>query len=190
MCARKNIKAFIKVITFIKWIKLNTNSSNLNAALFREIKESFEFEWRRMEKLDEKAIHIATSTGTILTFFTALATFSLKEIDVGTEYFSYATILIIIILFLFITTIIISIFLIQTKSYITTDPELLIEEYADSTLEEFTRNFGGDMIDAINHNTALNNEKAANLDTSVKLLGMGVSSIFFYIMLIISYMVN
>jgi len=169
---------------------LSSDTSKLIYALFKELKELFEFEWHRMEKLDEKAIHIATSTGTILTIFTVLATFSLKEIDVSSDYFSYASILILLILSLFIPAILISLFSIKTKSYKIANPELLIEEYANRTMDEFVEFYGGDIIDTINSNKKINDKKAANIDLAAKLLGGGIFSIIFYIILIIIYMSN
>ena len=48
--------------------------------ILKELKKEYEFEFQRFKILDEKAMHIATSTGTILTVFIGLLAFTISEL--------------------------------------------------------------------------------------------------------------
>jgi len=158
--------------------------------IYKELKNRYDLENQRNNHLHDKAIQIASSTGTIMAIFIGLATFSLEKISKSNIYFPWLTLVIMFSLTLFIAVIIITLFIIKPSEYTFTDPRQFIEEYKNKTWSELIHFYGGDIITAIEKNKEQNDEKVKRILWALISLTAGLISIIIFTLLMIYALMN
>lgn len=160
---------------------------SIDSLLFDELHKIYNFEFQRWKALDEKAMHIASSNGAILALFFGLIAVTIDNIQFGDRCMQLLNIVsITVISSMFAFSIVESSRAIKTKSFLTTDPKVLIEEYSERSVSEYYEHHRTDLENDIIKNRKMNSEKAKMINISLYSLCIGVVSLVIYVLVIIT----
>ena len=164
------------------------NKNKLNKEIFKELLREYEFEFHRSEKLDEKAIHLGTSAGALVTFFLGFILVNIEKVRTLPFFiflFNFVFIEVIFILLFF--SIYMSYRIIDVMPFSTLNPDKLIEEYKDRTYSDFFLYYREDIQKSINYNRENGDNKARKLRYVIKAILASLITLFIYLCLIYGY---
>jgi len=143
-------------------------------------------DFQRWKSFDEKAMHMATSTGTILTLYFGLVSFTLEKIlELSFLYILINLWLVVIILFLFSYSIYNAFECIRSHPVNVGDPKKFIKAYSEQNLEYFLNNFPEELEKSIIENSEIIRKKAKRVNCSIRLFWFGIISLVIYVLMII-----
>lgn len=167
-------------------IKANTSSDEKrDYEIYKEIKEVYEMEWQRADRLDDKAIRVVTSAGTIMALYIGLGTFILERISSSNIYYSLLTLVLMFGLTSFVFAVLIGLSGYRVARYRATDPRDFIQEYESREWSELIHYYGGDLKNAILENRKINDYKVKRIRWAMFSLTIGTINILLYALVIL-----
>lgn len=151
-------------------------------AILDELNRIYDLEFQRWKTIDEKAMHMATSTGTILTLFVGLISLTLgKIIEIHLFYLLLSILLIVIILILFSYSMYNAFDCIKSRPFDIGNPIKFIKRYSGQNMKYFLIEFSDEVAEGIMDNRAIIQEKADIVNCSIRLLWWGIITLVIYI---------
>lgn len=163
----------------------NCQEQKRDNEIFKEIKEIYKLEWQRADKLNDKAISIVTSAGTIMALYVGLGTFILDRVSRSNAYYPWLISVLMFGLLFFILAILNGLFGYGVARYKATDPEDFVKEYESRGWSEFVHYYGGDLKNAIAENRTVNDAKVKRIRFAMSSLTVGTISILLYALVIL-----
>jgi hypothetical protein len=153
--------------------------------IFQQIKDAFNDELTRSDKLDTKSNYIIAFVGVILSFNAILITFLIKEINNTKPYYAPLFSLIIVSFFLILIAILWVLMAVKIRTWThVPNSQYLLDHYAkgDKNLKEILTNITVEYSNAIKENQEKNQSKANNIQFSLYFLAIGISIFFLCVM--------
>lgn len=179
-------KRFKKIIPSV-----DSDECKRDEAIFVELVREYEWEYHRSEALEQKAMHIGTSGGTLLTFFLGFVLVNIERIMEMSFVSLLANFVCLQIIFYFlVSTVRYSLNAIELKEYSTLEPEKIVELYGEKNYNHYLTKYRDDIITSIKENRQNGNDKARKYNESLKTMLYSIIALVLYFFFNYFYVVS